>query len=132
MSQENVDAARRWVEDWNRGDVDPWLEAVHRDIEFWTSGVFPGTDPVYRGHADMRRFWNTFREPWESLEIRVDRVREVGDEVLVLGTFEAHARDGMRVERKVGYVSRFVDDLVARVDAYKTWEEALKAAGLSE
>ena len=68
MSQENVDAVRSSFDAWNRGDIDTWLGCAHPDIEFRTSGFYPGTDPIYRGHAELRRFWTSFREPWESFK----------------------------------------------------------------
>ena len=132
MSEENVDYVRISLEGWNRGDIDAWLGIAHPDIEFRTSGLYPGTDLIYRGVAGLRRMWTTFREPWESLQVRVDQEREVGDEVVVLGTLEGHARDGMSVEREVAWIFRFVDDLCVQVEAYATWKEALEAAGLSE
>jgi ketosteroid isomerase-like protein len=94
MSQENVDAVRSSLDAWNRGDIDTWLGWAHPEVEFRTSGLYPGTDPLYRGHAELRRFWATFREPWESLEVRIEQLRELGDKVLVLATFEGHAREG--------------------------------------
>ncbi len=132
MSKENVDAVRSSFDAWNRGDIDTWLGWAHPDIEFRTSGLYPGTDPLYRGHAGLRRFWTTFREPWESLQIHADQVREVGDDVVVLGTVEGHARDGMSVQREVAWVWRFVNGLNTRTFTYGTWQEALEAAGLSE
>jgi ketosteroid isomerase-like protein len=132
MSEENVKAVLSALDGWNRGDLDAWLGSAHPDIEFRTSGICPGTQPIYRGHAELRRFWTTFREPWESLQIHVDQAREVGDDVVVLGTFEAHARDGMSVQREVAWIFRFVGDLNHRADAYGSWKDALEAAGLSE
>ena len=132
MSQENVEAVRGSLEGWNRGDIDAWLGSPHPEIEFRTSGLYPGTDLVYRGPAELRRFWTTFREPWESLQIHVDQVRDLGDEVLVLGNFEGRARDGMIVEREVAWIFRFVDGLVTRAEGYAAWKEALEAAGLEE
>ena len=93
--------------------------------------LYPGTDGL-PGAWGLRRFWTTFREPWESLQIQINRVRDLGDEVLVLGTFEGHARDGMTVEREVAWIFRFVDGLVTRAEGYAAWNEALEAAGLEE
>jgi hypothetical protein len=89
-----------------------------------------GTERLYRGHGELRRFWTTFREPWESLHIRVDQVREVGNVVVVLGTVEGHARDGMTVEREAAWDWRFVDDRSIRVKAHATWKEALEAVNV--
>ena len=50
MSQENVDVVWRWVETYNRRDIDGLLELSDEDIEFRsifatleTGGVFRGT-----------------------------------------------------------------------------------------
>jgi ketosteroid isomerase-like protein len=61
MSQENVELVRDWLDGWSRGDIDAWLTPHHPDAEFRTSGVYPGVDAVYRGRAEMRRFWHDFR-----------------------------------------------------------------------
>ncbi len=132
MSRENVDAALSSLEGWNRGDIEAWLGSPHPEIEFRTSGTYPGVDPIYRGPAELRRFWTAFREPWESLQIHIDHVRDLGDEVLVLGTFEGHAREGMSVQREVAWIFRFADGLATRAHGYATWKEALEAAGLQE
>ena len=132
MSQENVEVVLASLDGWNRGDIDAWLGTPHPDIEFHTSGIYPGTDPVYRGEAELRRFWESFREPWESLHVRVDETRDIGDEVVALCTFEGHARDGMTVRREVAWIWRFVNQQSVRADAYGSWKEALDAAGLRE
>ena len=132
MSRENVEVARRGFDAWNRGDVGGWLQHLHPEIEFRTSGLYPGTDPVYRGHDDMRRFWTSFREPWERLQIRVDETREAGDKVVVLATFEAQARDGMSLQREASWVVWLTGDLIAQMQSHASWHEALEAVGLSE
>jgi ketosteroid isomerase-like protein len=132
MSPKNVDAVRGSLDGWNRGDFDAFMGSAPPDVEFHTSGIYPGTDPIYRGRSELSRFWSAFREPWESLQIRVDQAHEVGDEVVTLCTFEGHARDGMTVRREVAWIWRFVDDQCVRADAYGSWKEALQAAGLRE
>jgi ketosteroid isomerase-like protein len=132
MSRENVELVRSGLDGWSRGDIGAWLAPYHPDIEFRTSGVYPGLDPIYRGHAELRHFWEVMREPWESLPIRIEQVREVGDQVVALCVFEGHAREGMTVRREVAFTCGFADDLLVRVDAYGSWEEALEAVGLRE
>jgi ketosteroid isomerase-like protein len=132
MSQENVELVRSSLDGWSRGDIEAWLAPAHPDIEFRTSGVYPGVDPIYRGHAELRHFWSVFREPWESIQVRIDQVREADDQLVSLCVFEAHARDGMTVRRVVAWSWQFVDHLFVRVDAYGDWNEALEAVGLRE
>ena len=116
----------------HRGDLETWLALAHPEIEFRTSGVFPGVDPVYRGRIELHRFWSEFREPWESLNLDVHQVLEAGDDVVGLWTFRGRARDGMRVEREAGSVWHFVNRLAIRLENYGSWNEALEAAGLRE
>ena len=132
MSQENAEIVRRSLDAWSRDDIVGWLERAHPDLEFHTSGLYPGIDPVYRGHAELNRFWTTFREPWESIEVRIHEFREVGEEVVALGTFKARARDGMTVEREAAWVYRIEAGLIVRVDAFGSGSEALEAVGLRE
>lgn len=79
MSRENLEAVREVFEAWNRGE----LERIHKhpspDWEWHTARLFPGTDAVYRGKEGFTRFWNTFREPWESIRVDLERVEDLGD-----------------------------------------------------
>ena len=132
MSQAKVDLVRASLAGWSRGDVDAWLAGADPDFEFRPSGVYPGIDEIYRGRQEMYRFWREFREPWETMLIHIGEVREVGELVVSLCTFEGHARDGLVVEREVAWVWRFRDGLFVRVDSYASHAEALAAVGLSE
>jgi hypothetical protein len=37
-------------------------------------------------------FWKTWRDAWETVTIRVERVEDLGDDVLVLVTFDGVGR----------------------------------------
>jgi uncharacterized protein len=132
MSQENREIARAGYEAWSRGDLEAMLAMLDEDVEFWTSGLFPGLEPVYRGHDGIRRYWEDFRSPWRSLRIEIDHFRQQGDQVVVLGTFEAVGRDGLTVHRQAANVLTLRNGLAIRITAHATWEAALEAAGLSE
>ena len=80
----------------------------------------------------MRRFWEVFHEPWESIQIRIDQVREAGEQVVSLCLFEGRARDGMIVRREAAAVWTIRDGKVGRVVWFGTHAEALEAVGLSE
>ena len=132
MAGENVEAVLKALDWWSRGDMEAWLEPSDPDAEFWTSGTFPGIDPVYRGREELVRFWHAFREPWESIRIQVDEIREAEHLVVPLCTFEGRARDGMTVQREAGWTWELEDGLFRRVRAYGSWVEALAAAGLAQ
>ena len=131
MSQ-NVEVAQVGYDAWTEDDLDAWLTVLHEEVEMWTSGVFPGLDPVYRGHAGMEKFWGDFRSPWQSLRMVIDSYRERGDQVVALYRFEATARDELPVQREAANVLTFRGGVVTRIDSYGSWVEGLAAVGLSE
>jgi ketosteroid isomerase-like protein len=133
MSQDNVEIVRRSVDGWNRGDVDAWLEAADPEIE-WSSEIarrVEGAGTVYRGPAEMRRFWDEWHSVW-SLTIEVSEIRDLGDTVLILGRIRTHGKaSGIDLEGPVAYVIEFDGDLIRKMWAYLDPTEALKAVGLS-
>jgi ketosteroid isomerase-like protein len=128
MSEETLELARAGYAAWSRGDLEAMLETIDEDVEYRTSGVFPGLEPVYHGHEGMRRFWDDFRSPWDSLRIVIDDLRESGDQIVALYRFEAVGRDGLTVHRDAANVITLRDGLAIRIDAYGSWEAALEAA----
>jgi ketosteroid isomerase-like protein len=129
LSEQNLELARRAYDAWNRGDVDAVLAVCHPEFEYHASGIFPGLDATYRGHEGFRKFERDFRATWESLSIDIERLEDHGDQVAVLGTFEAHGRDGMSVRRPAANVVTIRDGLAVRIDAYGEWDRALEAIG---
>ncbi|MGH2979371.1 MAG: nuclear transport factor 2 family protein [Solirubrobacterales bacterium] len=101
------------------------------DFEFVTSGIYPGLEPVYRGHDGFRRFWSDFRGPWQDIAIEVDRIAEGQPPFLaVVGSFHATGRDGIPVERPVGLVFTTGAGLITRIQGFGSADEAFAAAGL--
>jgi ketosteroid isomerase-like protein len=134
MSQENVEKVRNSLDGWNRGDVDAWLESVHPEIE-WFSEVarrVEGSETVYRGPAEMRRYWDEWHAVWE-VAIEVSEIRDVGDTVIALGHVRARGEaSGIDLERPIAFLFDFDGGLARKVRAYFDPQEALDAAGLSE
>ena len=132
MSQENVERLVKGYEAWNRGDMDTMLTLLDPDFEYVSTGVFPGLEPVYRGPDGFLAFWRDFRQVWESLQIEVEEVRDLGEQVAARLGFEGRGRAGLEVRRQFGNVWTFRDGLAVRVQAYPDWPEALEAVGLRE
>jgi ketosteroid isomerase-like protein len=135
MSQENVEILTRGYAAWNRRDFDEAIELADPEIE-WTfaeaAAQFPGTETIYRGHEGVRRFWDTFIEPWEQIRIEIESLRDRGDVVAAFIRFQAVGRDGMRLDVPFVHVWTFRESKAIRFDGFADRKAALKAAGLSE
>jgi ketosteroid isomerase-like protein len=132
VPDEPLELARVGFDAWSRGDLEALLTTLDEDVEFWTSGVFPGLEPVYRGHDGMRKFWDDFRSPWQSLRIMMDDIRERGDRIVALYRFEAVGRDGLTLQREGANVITLRDGIAIRIDAHASWKTALDAVGLEQ
>jgi ketosteroid isomerase-like protein len=132
MSQENVEVVRRVIEAWNRDDLDAMLAMHHPDLEYVTTGLFPGLDSIYHGHDGFIKYWQDFRDIWELITVETYELRDCGERVLNRLTFNARGRDGLEVRRKVASVATIRDGLIVRQENYGDWTAALKAVGLSE
>jgi ketosteroid isomerase-like protein len=116
---------------WSRGDLDSAVGAMDPGIEFFTSGVYPGLDPVYRGHDGFAEFFREFRGAWEDVSHEVEQIVEAAPQLFVVtGHFRAIARDGLIVEQPVGVVVTTSNGTITRMQSFQSREEALEAAGL--
>jgi ketosteroid isomerase-like protein len=133
MSQANVGLVRQALQAWNRGDLEWLLDHSAPKFEFRTVQLFPDLEPVYSGREGFTRFWNTFREAWESVLVEAERIEPIEDDrVLVLFRFHGRGRDGVEVTLEYGQLFTLEDGMLKRVVGFADWQEALEAAGLRE
>src|SRR4051794_41332901 len=106
MSKENVELARQAYEAWNSGDLEWFLDHMTEDFEFRPGLGFSDLSAVYRGKEGWRRFAETWREAWEDITVRVERIEEVDDRIVALLTFDGKGRgSGVEVSIRVGQVA---------------------------
>jgi ketosteroid isomerase-like protein len=133
MSEENVELVREGYEAWNRGDLEWQLDHITPDFEFQTAQLFPDTEAVYRGREGYTQFWRTFREPWESVLIEVERIQPIGDDrVLALLRFRGRGRDGVEVTLDYANLLTIENGMATLNVGFADWQRGLEAAGLSE
>ena len=131
MSQESVDRFRGSMEAFNRGDVEGWLQDYHPDVVVALQDV--ELEGEYSGHDGLRRFFASFAESFEMFEVHYSDVRDLGDQVLGLGTLRTTGRgSGIRNEGPVAILASYRDGLCTHLKDYGEWGHALEAAGLSE
>jgi ketosteroid isomerase-like protein len=134
MSKENVETVRRSLDGWNRGEVNEWLQSPHPEIEFISAiaSQVEGNETVWRGPAEMRRFWDEWHSVSDS-SVEVSEIRDLGDTIVALGRIQTRGKaSGVELESPVAYVFEFEGDLTRKVRAYLNPNEALQAVGLRQ
>ena len=131
MSEETVANLRRGYEAFNRGDACVAMDLATPDVEWATTGAFPGLVGVYRG---LEAIMDAIRSAWEEFEVTPDEVVRDEADVLVVAELErGRGRgSGVEVELRVFSVYFFRQGKVRRRQSFTEREAALEAAGLSE
>jgi ketosteroid isomerase-like protein len=133
VSGGNVEIVQRIAEAYGQGDLRATLDLLSEESTFRPSGLFMDTQPVYVGHDGWIEFWERFRAAWDTIEIRTERIEDLGERVLVLGVFHGvGGESGVAVDRESGWLVSVRDGLVVEIDAFGTWASALEAAGVSD
>jgi ketosteroid isomerase-like protein len=132
MSRENVEAFKRGLEAYNRGDVEPMVEVSHPEVEWYPLSAEVEGGLSFRGHEGLRQWFANLHATFEEFEARIDEVRDLGDVVLALGHVHLQFRTGVILNTEAGYLSRFRDALAVWARMYPSHAEALEAAGLRE
>jgi ketosteroid isomerase-like protein len=130
----NVDIVREGIELWSRGDLDGTLALIDPEIVWRPLTAWPGIQPEYRGHAGVRRFWDAFRDPWETITLEADRIRELdGRRVLTRSHFRARGRaSGVTTEIVLHTVWTLEDGKLMRFEGFTDEQAALEAARRQE
>jgi ketosteroid isomerase-like protein len=140
MSEENVELVRRWMEAWNRGDVEgveASFDYLDPGIEWDASGLaemLPDIARVYRGKEGVRSFWRNWLSAWRDLRFDFG-VRGAGDEVILLVRNQRQWGRHSGIETQIppyAWSYTFREGKIVRVRFFPNQAEALEAAGLSE
>ena len=133
MSQENLEIVLRGLDAFSRGDLEAILDDLSPKFEFHPSGRFMDTQRVYRGRAGFADFWGAFQAAWDEITVSVERIEDLDDRVLTLGTFHGRGGgSGVEINAEAAWLHTLKDGLVVHLRSFSTWQEALEAAGLSE
>ena len=125
-----ADVVRRFYVCWNAEDLDGVLATFDEDAEFRPIMAPLLTQDVYRGHADIARWFTELRERWAAFKVDVERVDEVEDGVVAIIRLVATDGDGQTLDARIANVFALRDGRIAVLvgrDAGETLE-ALDAA----
>jgi ketosteroid isomerase-like protein len=128
------DAYRRLLEDagdaFNRRDADAWVTVWNAECEwhpFLTARV--EGDPGYHGYNGMRAWFEDVDEMFSEIHVELDKFREIGDRILLLGRMNAISRvSGEEIDTEVGWVVEPRGERLQRGWAYTSHDQALQEA----
>ena len=132
MSQENVEVVRRNQDAWNRCDLRTWLASFRSDAEIdWSRSRGP-LKGFYRGHGELKVFWDEFWSTFEDVQIEIHDLTEVGSEVVVANTAHMRGREGIEVIARSTFVFTVENGQITRQRMFQERAEAFEAVGLPE
>jgi ketosteroid isomerase-like protein len=130
MSQ-NVELVRRFVDAFNRSDVESLAGYYHPDVELHEWPTAPGAGS-YRGIDGVRSALNNWFEVWEWMRVEIVEMVDAGEQVLVTLDQRAKGKGSeIEVEIRSFNVYTFHDGRVIRMELFTEREPALEAAGLT-
>ena len=128
MSQENVEAVRRSIKAYRRGDYAGASAYLAPDV-VWSVGQ----ERPAHGPAAVREMWKRWDDEWDELDTVIEEVIDGGDKVLVAVRYRGRGRvSGVEVNDRQYEVQTFRDGLCVRKVDFRERADALEAAGLSE
>jgi ketosteroid isomerase-like protein len=136
MSRENVELVRLVYEAVARHDAETVLSFYDPDVEWDFSRSPAGAamgQHVYGGHEGLRQWGREWREAWESYEDDCAELIDGGEYVISVVTSRGRGRvSGVEVDLTHYGVWTIREGKILRVVWFRTREEALEAAGLTE
>jgi len=126
----HIELTERGYRAWNEDDLDSLLAICHPEVEYHSSGVFPGLQSIYEGKQGIRRWWADFHEPWKQIKVIPERIAERPDGVAVLVRFEGTGRQGIETTMQFINTLEIRDGLAYRFGARPPNDEAIRELGL--
>jgi ketosteroid isomerase-like protein len=132
MSQEQVEVVREHIEAYRRQDVSVSLAFMDPHAVLDMSRV-DGSDPSH-GHEAIDKAVTRYVGAFEDYAYEAERLTDLGSgAILAVVTETGRGKgSGAPVNRRYAVLYTVIDGRIARVTQFRTEEDALEAAGLSE
>jgi len=105
-----VEAFRRGIDAYNRGDVETVLEVHDPEVE-WRPALqvlLGGKATVYRGHEGVREFLRDLDEAFSEGHIAIREIRDLGDRLLAEGRWLLRGKEsGAQTEASLSFLMDF-------------------------
>jgi ketosteroid isomerase-like protein len=131
MSEENVELMRRGTAAMNRGDVGYWVRNSTHDVVIVAARS--AVEGSFVGHEGVRQFFADNATNFEVFQVRLDDVRDLGeDRVLAIGTIHIRGRGaGVETDVPMAGIATYREGKLRRWEDFRERRAALKAVGLT-
>lgn len=129
MSRQNVKLVRHMHQAFNRRDTETFLGLLDPHVE-WVPMMARLEGTVYRGRAEVERWLAGLDHDWVDLRTEPREFRDLGDVVLILGSWHARARtSGVVLDSEpAAWVARIRHGKVVRQETFTDRDQAFEAA----
>jgi ketosteroid isomerase-like protein len=133
LSEAKLEIVQRWVQTFNRQDVEGFLELWDADCEFFTLFAGQLAGAPYSGHEGLRRYCEERSQVWAELRIDTEELRPVGDRLAMIGRIQGRGRgSGAEVDHRLVLIFELRGTRVLRVRSYSDRTEALEGVELTK
>jgi ketosteroid isomerase-like protein len=131
VSAEDLEALRHSYQDFNRGDLDAWLEWFHPAITWQAAREDPDA-ALHRGRDGIRRYAEQWIEAYDALRVEPQELIDRGDQVVVWVRITGVGRtSGIALDMEQAQVMTIRDGEIVGAHEYFDRAEALAAVGLT-
>ena len=132
MSRENVALVRSLIEIWNQGNWDAAEPLVQPDVVMVGPEGWPESEMTHGWQSSLEQL-RRVTEPWDSQLLEIDRVEDLGEQVLVESRWITRGTDSqVTLETPTATLHTISGGKIARIEFYLDLAEARRAAGLTE
>jgi ketosteroid isomerase-like protein len=129
MSKENFEIVWRGIQAFNGRDLTSAFSVWSSDAEIdWSRSKGP-LKGVYRGQAELERFWAELWSTFGTIEVKTHGFIRAGADVVIPNSAHLRGREGLEVIVRSTFVYRVERGQITRLRMFQKLADALDAAG---
>jgi ketosteroid isomerase-like protein len=129
MSQENVEQQYRAADAFSRHDLEAFLAICDPDVKLVSRHLQLDGSGHLRGHAAVRRWWETLRSVYPNFTSEIDEVQDLGDVTVARQHFRGEGvASGAQMQQRQWIVTKWRHNRVVWSRSCPTEAEALEVA----
>jgi ketosteroid isomerase-like protein len=132
MSERDIEVHRRFIDAYNKRDVETFLACFDPNVEFH-SAFTAVSGAVYHGRDELRNLFRDVEGAWDEIRIEPEAYIDVGKHTFRFAVLHGCGRhSGAELAMPVALVARWRQGLAINYRSYNHREEALRDLGVSE